>query len=128
MEQLNTLQHVAVDKPATGVLALNAGVDMELPSPSGYADLAAAVRAGKVSAQDLDAAVRRVLTAKFRAGLFEHQYADPDRAAVVVGNKQHGELARKVADEAIVLLKNKDNILPFDPGKFKTLAVIGPMQ
>jgi beta-glucosidase len=126
VEQLNTLQHVAVDKPAAGVLALNSGVDMELPTPSGYADLAAAVRAGKVSAQDLDAAVGRVLTAKFRAGLFEHPYSDPDRAAEVVGSKQHGELARKVADEAIVLLKNKDSILPLDPGKFKTLAVIGP--
>jgi beta-glucosidase len=126
VEQLNTLQHVAVDKPAAGVLALNSGVDMELPSPSGYADLAAAVRAGKVSAQDLDAAVERVLTAKFRAGLFEHPYADPDRAAEVVGSKQHGELARKVADEAIVLLKNKDSILPLAPGKIKTLAVIGP--
>src|SRR5208337_3810570 len=126
IEQLNTLQHVAVDKAAAGVLAFNSGVDMELPSPSGYTDLAAAVRAGKVSAQDLDAAVGRVLTAKFRAGLFEHPYADPERAAEVVGSKQHGEFARKVADEAIVLLKNKDNALPLDPAKIKTLAVIGP--
>jgi beta-glucosidase len=126
VEQLNTLQHVAVDKPAAGVLAINSGVDMELPSPSGYADLAAAVREGKVSAQELDAAVGRVLTAKFRAGLFEHPYADPEGAAQVVGSKQHGEFARKVADEAIVLLKNKDNALPLDPGKIKTLAVIGP--
>ncbi len=126
VEQLNTLQHVAVDKPAAGVLALNSGVDMELPSPSGYADLAAAVRAGKVSAQDLDAAVARVLTAKFAAGLFEHPYSDAERAAKVIGSKQHGEFARKVADEAIVLLKNKDNALPLDPGKIKTLAVIGP--
>jgi beta-glucosidase len=54
VEQLNTLQHVAVDKPAAGVLAFNSGVDMELPSPSGYVDLATAVRAGKVSGSDLD--------------------------------------------------------------------------
>jgi len=126
VEQLNTLQHVAADKSAAGVLALNSGVDMELPSPSGYTDLAAAVRAGNVSARDLDAAVERVLSAKFRAGLFEHPNAAPDRAAEVVGSKKHGELARKVADEAIVLLKNNDNILPLDTGKIKTLAVIGP--
>ena len=126
VEQLNTLQHVAIDKPAAGVLALNSGVDMELPSPSGYTDLAAAVRKGRVATKDLDAAVARVLTAKFRAGLFEHPYSDPQRAVEVMGSKQHGEFARKVADESIVLLKNKDNALPLDPAKIKTLAVIGP--
>ena len=126
IEQLNTLQHVAVDKAAAGVLAINAGVDMEFPSPSGFANLEAAVRAGKVSVQDLDAAVAHVLSAKFRAGLFDHPYTDPARATEIVGNKKHGELARKVADEAIVLLQNKSNILPLDPGKIKTLAVIGP--
>jgi beta-glucosidase len=126
VEQLNTLQHIAADKPAAGVLAFNSGVDMELPSPSGYADLAAAVREGKVDVHDLDQAVARILTAKFRAGLFEHPYADPEHAAEVVGSKKHGEFARKVADEAIVLLKNKDNTLPLDSGKMKTLAVIGP--
>ena len=84
------------------------------------------MRAGKVSAKDLDLAVGRMLTAKFKAGVFEHPYADPDRATEVVGSKKHVELARKVADEAIVLLKNKDNALPLDPAKIKTLAVIGP--
>ena len=68
----------------------------------------------------------RVLTAKFRAGLFEHPYVDEDRAAKEVGNKEHAKLARQVADEAIVLLQNKNNILPLDPAKIKTLAVIGP--
>ena len=126
VEQLNTLQHVAIDKASAGVLAFNSGVDVELPSSSGYPSLVAAVRAGRVSAKNLDQAVSRVLTAKFRAGLFEHPYADPDRAAEVVGSKTHIPLARKVADEAIVLLKNKDNALPLDPAKIKTLAVIGP--
>ena len=126
VEQLATLQHVAADKQAAGVLAFNSGLDVELPSPSGFTDLAAAVRAGRVSAKDLDQAVARVLTAKFRAGLFEHPYADPDRAAEIVGSKAHAPLARKVADEAIVLLKNKDNALPLDAAKIKTLAVIGP--
>jgi beta-glucosidase len=126
VEQLNSLQHVAADNAAAGVLALNSGVDMELPSPSGYSGLAAAVRAGKVSEADLNQAVEHVLTAKFRAGLFEHPYLDPDRAAAVVGSKEHGQLARKVADEAIVLLKNKDNALPLDPARIGTIAVIGP--
>ena len=126
VEQLSTLQHVAADKPAAGALALNSGVDMELPVASGYSELAAAVRSGKVSTRDLDDAVARVLAVKFRAGLFEHPLADPDKAAEEVGNKEHSALARKVADEAIVLLRNKDNALPLDAGKIKTLAVIGP--
>jgi beta-glucosidase len=126
VEELNTLQHVAADKSAAGALALNSGVDMELPSPSGYADLAAAVKAGDVSQKSIDDAVARVLTIKFRAGLFEHPLTDPDRAAEIVGEKRHGELARKVADEAIILLQNKENVLPLDPVKFETLAVIGP--
>jgi len=126
IEQLDTLHHVAADKQAAGALALNSGVDMELPSPSAYTKLADAVRAGSVSEKDLNAAVAHVLTMKFRVGLFEHPYSDPERAASLVGTKQNGELARKVADEAIVLLKNADNALPLDPAKIKTLAVIGP--
>ena len=126
VEQLNTLQHVVADNSAAGVLAINSGVDMELPAPSGYADLAASVRAGKVSMKDLDAAVARVLTIKFRAGLFEHPISDPDKAAAIVGSKDHIQLARRVANEAIVLLQNKNNALPLDAGKIKTLAVIGP--
>ena len=126
VQQLATLQHVAADEHAAGVLAFNSGLDMELPSAIGFVDLAAAVKAGKVSTKDLDAAVGRVLSAKFRAGLFEHPYVDPDKAAAVLGSKDHAVLARKVADEAIVLLKNKDNALPLDANKIKTLAVIGP--
>lgn len=124
--QLHSQHHIAPDDAAAGVLAFNSGVDMELPDPAGFPGLAEAVRSGKVAKRDLDAAVARVLTAKFRAGLFEHPFADPDRAAKVVGAKEHAQLARKVADEAIILLKNQDKVLPLDPTKIGTLAVIGP--
>jgi beta-glucosidase len=67
-----------------------------------------------------------VLALKFRAGLFEHPFADPDRVGQVVGAPAHAQLARKVADEAMVLLKNQDRLLPLDPAKMKSLAVIGP--
>jgi beta-glucosidase len=126
VEQLATLQHVATNNAAAGLLAFKSGVDMELPAASGFPSLVGAVQAGKLSEKDLDEAVGRVLTAKFRAGLFEHSYIDEERAAAEVGNKEHAKLARQVADEAIVLLKNKDNILPLDPAKIRTLAVIGP--
>jgi len=126
VEQLSSLQHVAATNADAGVLALKSGVDMELPAPSGFPGLVAAVKDGKLTETELDEAVGRVLTAKFRAGLFEHPFVDEDRAAREVGSQEHAKLARQVADEAIVLLQNKANVLPLDPARIKTLAVIGP--
>ena len=126
IQELATVHHVAADIPAAGVLAFKSGVDMELPSASAYPALVEAVRTGEVSEDELDAAVARVLSAKFRAGLFEHPFVNEDRAAREVGNPERKALARQVADEAIVLLQNKNDILPLDLSKLKTLAVIGP--
>jgi beta-glucosidase len=126
VSELASRHHVAADQPAAGVLALESGVDMELPTPSGFPGLVQAAKSGRIPMKDLDDAVGRVLTAKFRAGLFEHPYVDEERAAAEVGAKENIPLARQAADEAIVLLQNKSNILPLDPSKIKTLAVIGP--
>jgi beta-glucosidase len=126
VEQLSSLQHVVASPAAAGVLALKSGVDMELPTPAAFPGLIDAVKSGKLPMTDLDEAVSRVLTAKFRAGLFEHPYVDEEHAATEVGNKANIPLARQAADEAIVLLQNKANILPLDSSKIKTLAVIGP--
>jgi beta-glucosidase len=124
--RLHARSLVAASNDEAGIKTFNAGLDMELVTPVGYAHLAEAVRAGRVKPADLDAAVSRVLKAKFEAGLFEHPLVDPKRATEVVGNGEHGELARKVADEAMVLLKNDNGLLPLDPAKIRTLAVIGP--
>ena len=126
VEQLASLQHVASDVAAAGALALTAGVDMELPNPAGYAKLADEARKGNVSEADINEAVARVLTMKFRVGLFEHPYSDAQRADSQVGSKEHSLLARKVADEAIILLKNENNALPLNAAQIKTIAVIGP--
>ncbi len=126
VSELDTRHHVVADQAAAGLLALKSGVDMELPTPSGFPLLVDAAKSGKLPIKDLDDAVSRVLTAKFRAGLFEHPYVDEDRAAVEVGNKANIPLARESADKAIVLLQNKKNILPLDVSKIKTIAVIGP--
>ncbi len=124
--ELASRHHVAADSAAAGLLAFKSGVDMELPSPSSFPSLVEAVKSGKLDEEDLNEAVARVLAAKFRAGLFEHPYVNEDRAAAEVGNKGHAKLARQVADEAIVLLKNNNNLLPLDATRMKTLAVIGP--
>ena len=126
IEELNTVQGMAADKAAAGLLAFRSGVDMELPEPSTFPSLVEAVKNGKISEAELNETVGRVLTAKFKAGLFEHPFVDKDRAGREVGTADHIKLARKVADEAIVLLKNQDHLLPLDPSAVKTLAVIGP--
>src|SRR3954453_12007700 len=70
VDQLASLHHVAANKDAAGILALHAGVDVELPTPAGFANLTEAVRAGKVSESELRRAGRRVFTLKSRGGLF----------------------------------------------------------
>ena len=126
VDMLAGTHHVAANNAAAGQLAFRSGLDMELPTASGFPSLADAVKTGKLQEKDLDEAVGRVLTAKFKAGLFEQPMVDEGRAVTEVGNKEHGKLARQVADEAIVLLQNKNNILPLEAANIKTLAVIGP--
>jgi beta-glucosidase len=126
ISELHTKHHVAVDDADAGVQAFNAGVDMENPNPVGYARLAEAVRSGKVSRHDLDAAVGRILALKFRAGLFDHPLTNVSRTRTDIGSTASIPLARKTADEAMVLLKNDGKLLPLDATKIQTLAVIGP--
>lgn len=99
---------------------------MELPQQTCFPHLIEAVRTGKLSEKLLDDAVARVLSAKFRAGLFENPYVDEQRAATVLGSPDHNQLARQVADEAVILLQNNDKVLPLDPLKIDSIAVIGP--
>ena len=74
----------------------------------------------------MDLAVSRVLETKFRLGLFENPYSNPDYAEQITNSPEHKQLALKAAQKAIVLLKNDGNLLPLDPAKLKTIAVIGP--
>jgi beta-glucosidase len=85
------------------------------------------VRDGRVPVSSIDAAVRRLLTLKLRAGLFEHPFADAEQAQAVTDTPDARALALKSAQRAIVLLKN-DGILPLQlpPGKTPVIAVIGP--
>lgn len=124
--QLKDLHHVVDSKPAAAKLALEAGVDIELPAPDIYPHLVQLVKEGKVSEAAIDRAVARNLRAKFLVGLFENPYVDPERAVAVTNSAAHRELAAEAARRSIVLLKNENNLLPLDRSKLKTLAVIGP--
>ncbi|HUO01145.1 MAG TPA: glycoside hydrolase family 3 N-terminal domain-containing protein [Rhizomicrobium sp.] len=125
IEQLTDLHHVEPDYAHAAIRALHAGVDMDLPDGEAYGTLADSVHAGLVSEKDIDTAVRRILTLKFEAGLFEHPYADGDAAEALTGNAEARRIALESAREVPVLLKN-DGTLPLSIGKIKTLAVIGP--
>jgi beta-glucosidase len=125
IEQLDDLHHVVGNYTDAAIRALHAGVDMDLPDGDAYATLATSVRAGRVSEKEIDTAVRRILTLKFQAGLFEHPYADGDAADALTGNADARAVAKKAAERAAVLLKN-DGILPLSTSGLGTLAVIGP--
>jgi beta-glucosidase len=97
---------------------INAGIDMAMePNSAGDFEttLLAEVRAGRVPMSRIDDAVRRILTAKFKLGLFEHPFTDRSRIDEV-GSPAHHALARKAAAESQVLLKNRNHALPLRPG------------
>ena len=124
--QLMDLHRVVSNKPEAAKLALEAGVDIELPDPDIYPHLIQLVKDGKISEATIDRAVARNLRAKFQVGLFENPYVDPERAVRVTNSTEHQKLAAEAARRSIVLLKNENNLLPLDRSKLKTLAVIGP--
>jgi len=126
LQMLVTTHHIAADNAGAAQQALAAGVDFDLSDGSVYRTLLDQVKEGKVPEWQVDRAVARILGVKFRLGLFEDPYADPDYAQQITNSPEHRQLALQAAQEAIVLLKNEGNLLPLDLSKLKTIAVIGP--
>lgn len=125
VEQLHTLHHVVADLEGAAVKSVASGVDCELPDGAAFRRLPALVRAGRVSVGEIDAACARMLSLKFRAGLFENPHADAAEARRLAGNDEARALALRAAGRSICLLKN-DGTLPFSAGAQKRVAVIGP--
>lgn len=115
---------VAKDNKEAAVLALKAGLDMDLGGNAYGKNLQKALEEGAITMDDLNRAVANVLRLKFRMGLFENPYVSPEQAKQVVRSKAHKELAREVAREGIVLLKN-EGVLPLKKN-IGSIAVIGP--
>ena len=126
---LETMHHIARDQDEAGILSLAAGMDVELPETNAFRNLAQAVSDGRLNAEVLDTAVRRVLVQKAELGLldadwspeaaWEGEQVDFDSAA----NRAH---ARKMAEESIILLKNT-GILPLGEHAVPaSIAVVGP--
>jgi beta-glucosidase len=125
VRQLESYHHVAVDATDAAHTALDAGIDVELPSTDCYGEpLLEGLEAGQVDPDLVDTAVRRVLRSKFELGLFETPFVEPYRVADLVGTAEERSLARLMAEKSIVLLAN-DGVLPLIPGN-GAIAVIGP--
>ncbi len=117
---------LAPTQKEAGQLAVRAGVDVGISYESGFmTDLVASVREGRVPESLVDRAVRRILAQKFRLGLFERPFADPERAVKVVHDRSHADLSLEAARQSLVLLKNDNNLLPLRKG-LRSIAVIGP--
>ena len=117
---------VAKDKQEACRLAVEAGVNIELPEPDCYQHLVELVRKGALKEKQLDDLVAPMLHWKFQMGLFDDPYVDPQEAERVVGCEAHRALALQAARETITLLKNENQIAPLDPSRLSSIAVIGP--
>ena len=120
---------IAVDRAAAGVLALDASVDMDMVGGVFADDLKEAIAKDPARLKLLDEAVLRILRVKEQLGLFDKpmQYHDVAREARELLAPEHRETARAVARQSIVLLKNDVKLLPLDPNRLKTVAVIGQL-
>ena len=120
---------IAADRATAGVLALDASVDMDMVGGVFADDLKEAVAKDPARLKLLDEAVLRILRVKEQLGLFDDpmQYHDVEREARELLAPEHRETARAVARQSIVLLKNDVKLLPLDPNRLKTVAVIGQL-
>jgi len=117
---LGDLQHVSA-------LALKAGIDMDMVGEGFLTTLKKSLKEGKITQKEIDQAVRRILEAKYRLGLFSdpYKYCDLNRPKTEVYNQQNRSVARSIASQSVVLMKNANEVLPLK--QTGTVAVIGPL-
>ncbi|TFH49751.1 MAG: glycosyl hydrolase, partial [Lysobacterales bacterium] len=116
----------STDRKAAALAAATAGVNMEMISPSYHEHLAELVAEGAIAESVVDAMALGVLRVKFRLGLFERPYVDTSQPSPLLA-VEHLRLARQLARQSAVLLKNTNGVLPLDRRKLKKVALIGPL-
>jgi beta-xylosidase len=123
----DTVSHsIAKDKKEAALRAAEAGVNIELPDVDCYPNLTELVNEGSLNESVIDELVGTLLKYKFKLGLFEDPYVNPDLIKSEISLKDERSIALKAAKETIVLLKNENDLLPLNLKKKSTLAVIGP--
>ncbi|MBS5083167.1 MAG: glycoside hydrolase family 3 protein, partial [Clostridiales bacterium] len=126
INQIFDYHNMAADKEEAAKMALEAGMDVELPNVDCFGEpLKRAVEKGDISMELIHTSVRKVLTFKFRLGLFEHPYVDAKKTMDQFDTPQDRQLALEAARKSIILLKNENRLLPLSKD-IKKLAVIGP--
>lgn len=126
VNQLMEYHQVAVAKSEAAAMALDAGIDVELPSTDCYAaPLREAIETGALDVAVLDRAVSRHLRFKFQLGLFENPYVEVEKTPTVFDTPEQRQLAYEMAQKSIVLLKNEGSLLPLAK-EIGSIAVIGP--
>ncbi|MCG8389458.1 MAG: beta-glucosidase BglX [Cytophagales bacterium] len=123
-----TVHGFAKDLKNAAELAINAGSDMDMESYAYITYLCELVREGKVTENTIDDAVRRILRVKYELGLFDdpYRYCNAGREEKLIYHPDHKEVALDIAKKSIVLLKNKNHLLPLDKNQPK-IGVIGPL-
>jgi len=113
------------DPPVLTSDCIKAGLALEMPKAVKYQPelINLALKQGEITEEDLDSILTKLLGVMIRVGLFNHKKTVPKGSR---NTKQHQQLARQMAEESMVLLKNDQNMLPLDSEKIKTLAIIGP--
>lgn len=119
--------HGIGDLKTVSARALNAGIDMDMVGEGFLTTLPQSLKEKKTSTENIDRACRRILEAKYKLGLFDdpYKYCDLSRPAKEIYTKEHQDIARRIAAESFVLLKNQQEVLPLK--KTGKIAVIGPL-
>ncbi len=126
LSHLVNFHKTAANKAEAAYQGFSAGVDLEAARPDIFPHLLELVKSGKISESQIDQAVKRILTAKFKAGVFDKKYADMKDVEKRVHTQEHIDLARQIAEESVILLQNNNRLLPLQLDQLKDIAVIGP--
>ncbi len=126
MEALSRKHKLAPTIKDAFEISVDAGVDMHMHGPIFLESIKELIAENKLSEERIDAACAKILEAKFMLGLFENRYVTKQDVAKTVFSKEHQQTALDIARKGVVLLKNKDQILPLPAGKYKNILVTGP--
>jgi beta-glucosidase len=125
IERLYNTHKVAATEKEAAMLAVNAGLDVHMQGPNFFDNVRQLVQEGRIPMARIDDAARKILYSKFQLGLFEKKYADSTQIKNVLLKKEHLELALEGARKSIILLKNRNSILPLSKN-LKSVFITGP--
>jgi beta-glucosidase len=125
--RLHYFMGVAETPDDAALMGLHSGVNVDLYADDSYAYLPRLAKQYPHIVSEIDHAVSNVLRTKFRLGLFDHPYTDPQQAASITRSDAHLDLAKDLAQESIILLKNHADTLPVDTEKLNRVALVGPL-